>query len=92
MYYLLVFLPCLDLHVLGTGCGGGGAHAVCAEQPAAFLGAFDVGVAHKTEAEVDAAFKKDYSSEEKLKTLLSSKPARHGQVVGVAVAQAHVAQ
>ena len=44
----------LDLHVLGTGCGGGGTHTVRAEQPAAFLGAFDIGVAHKTEAEVDA--------------------------------------
>ena len=84
----------LDLHVFCAGCGGGGAHAVRAEQPAAFLGAFDIGVAHKTEAEVDAGAEGTIAAAAGLSQHVAHlwQETGQGQVVGVAVAQAHVAQ
>ena len=81
----------LYLHVLGA-CGGGRcAHTVGTQQPSSVLGPFDIGIAHQTEAEVQAR------REHMVGPLALSQhvthigqEARQGQVVCVAIAHAHV--
>ena len=82
----------LDLHVFGLGDGGRGGYAVAADEPSARLGFVEIGVVDETEGEIDSG------GEHAAHASLSEHVAHFGEeagdaeVVGVAIADADVAQ